>query len=154
VQDVGQTWWNCNVCFILCDFSAKQLIRGEPNVSYICSRYYRAPELIFGATDYTSQIGNWFCPFCEIFAHPYLFMFMFLVLFLIFLAPCMSGALKGNSTLKNVSPKINIYDKWSYVSVIKLTMQIRYRRILTIKLLISRNVFLHGGGSSRPSSLF
>uniref|UniRef100_A0A2K6G9D9 Glycogen synthase kinase-3 beta n=1 Tax=Propithecus coquereli TaxID=379532 RepID=A0A2K6G9D9_PROCO len=41
----------------LCDFgSAKQLVRGEPNVSYICSRYYRAPELIFGATDYTSSI--------------------------------------------------------------------------------------------------
>jgi len=33
-------------------------------------------------------------------------------------------------------------------------MQIRYRRILTIKLLTSRNVFLHGGGSSRPNSLF
>jgi len=33
-------------------------------------------------------------------------------------------------------------------------MQIRYRRLLTIKLLISRNVFLHGGVSSRPSSLF
>uniref|UniRef100_A0A8C1V242 [tau protein] kinase n=1 Tax=Cyprinus carpio TaxID=7962 RepID=A0A8C1V242_CYPCA len=44
----------------LCDFgSAKQLIRGEPNVSYICSRYYRAPELIFGATDYTSNIDIW-----------------------------------------------------------------------------------------------
>jgi len=63
-------------------------------------------------------------------------------------------ALKGNSTLKNISPKIHIYDKWSFVSVIKLTMQIRYRRILTIKLLISRNVFLHAGGSSRPSNLF
>lgn len=33
-------------------------MRGEPNVSYICSRYYRAPELIFGATDYTSNIGE------------------------------------------------------------------------------------------------
>jgi len=44
----------------LCDFgSAKQLVRGEPNVSYICSRYYRAPELIFGATDYTSSIDIW-----------------------------------------------------------------------------------------------
>ncbi|KAL0962380.1 hypothetical protein UPYG_G00339320, partial [Umbra pygmaea] len=44
----------------LCDFgSAKQLIRGEPNVSYICSRYYRAPELIFGATDYTANIDIW-----------------------------------------------------------------------------------------------
>lgn len=40
-------------------FSAKQLVRGEPNVSYICSRYYRAPELIFGATDYTSNIDIW-----------------------------------------------------------------------------------------------
>lgn len=39
--------------------SAKQLIRGEPNVSYICSRYYRAPELIFGATDYTANIDIW-----------------------------------------------------------------------------------------------
>ncbi|BFZ13840.1 hypothetical protein BsWGS_16878 [Bradybaena similaris] len=44
----------------LCDFgSAKVLVRGEPNVSYICSRYYRAPELIFGATDYTCQIDVW-----------------------------------------------------------------------------------------------
>lgn len=44
----------------LCDFgSAKALIRGEPNVAYICSRYYRAPELIFGATDYTTAIDVW-----------------------------------------------------------------------------------------------
>src|SRR6195952_848355 len=43
----------------LCDFgSAKNLVKGEPNVSYICSRYYRAPELIFGATDYTTMIGE------------------------------------------------------------------------------------------------
>ncbi|WFD39230.1 uncharacterized protein MJAP1_002201 [Malassezia japonica] len=41
----------------LCDFgSAKILVPGEPNVSYICSRYYRAPELIFGATNYTTNI--------------------------------------------------------------------------------------------------
>jgi serine/threonine protein kinase len=44
----------------LCDFgSAKKLVKGEPNVSYICSRYYRAPELIFGATDYTPAIDVW-----------------------------------------------------------------------------------------------
>mmetsp|Transcript_3747 Transcript_3747/g.2468 ORF Transcript_3747/g.2468 Transcript_3747/m.2468 type:complete len:162 (+) Transcript_3747:604-1089(+) len=29
------------------------------NVSYICSRYYRAPELIFGATEYTPAIDVW-----------------------------------------------------------------------------------------------
>lgn len=28
-------------------------------MSYICSRYYRAPELIFGATDYTCNIDIW-----------------------------------------------------------------------------------------------
>jgi len=43
----------------LCDFgSAKILVENEPNVSYICSRYYRAPELIFGATNYTTKIGR------------------------------------------------------------------------------------------------
>jgi len=44
----------------LCDFgSAKKLVKGEPNIAYICSRYYRAPELIFGATDYTPAIDVW-----------------------------------------------------------------------------------------------
>ncbi|XP_054793697.1 shaggy-related protein kinase eta-like [Prosopis cineraria] len=44
----------------LCDFgSAKVLVRGETNISYICSRFYRAPELIFGATEYTTSIDIW-----------------------------------------------------------------------------------------------
>ncbi|CAA6663641.1 unnamed protein product [Spirodela intermedia] len=44
----------------LCDFgSAKVLVKEEPNISYICSRYYRAPELIFGATEYTTAIDIW-----------------------------------------------------------------------------------------------
>lgn len=44
----------------LCDFgSAKKLQKDETNISYICSRYYRAPELIFGATDYNFCIDVW-----------------------------------------------------------------------------------------------
>ncbi|KAL0919967.1 hypothetical protein M5K25_009061 [Dendrobium thyrsiflorum] len=44
----------------ICDFgSAKILNKGEANISYICSRYYRAPELIFGATEYTTTIDVW-----------------------------------------------------------------------------------------------
>ncbi|KAL4383526.1 hypothetical protein GQ457_15G026280 [Hibiscus cannabinus] len=44
----------------ICDFgSAKKLVPGEPNISYICSRYYRAPELIFGVTEYTTAIDMW-----------------------------------------------------------------------------------------------
>ncbi|KAG2258793.1 hypothetical protein Bca52824_078087 [Brassica carinata] len=58
----------------ICDFgSAKMLIPGEPNISYICSRYYRAPELIFGATEYTTAIDMWSvgCVMAELFlGHP------------------------------------------------------------------------------------
>mmetsp|Transcript_13951 Transcript_13951/g.32403 ORF Transcript_13951/g.32403 Transcript_13951/m.32403 type:complete len:350 (+) Transcript_13951:143-1192(+) len=53
----------------LCDFgSAKMLVPGESNIAYICSRYYRAPELIFGATDYTTAIDTWSygCVFAEL----------------------------------------------------------------------------------------
>ena len=53
----------------LCDFgSAKSLRPGEPNVSYICSRYYRAPELVFEATEYTAMIDVWSlgCVFVEL----------------------------------------------------------------------------------------
>ncbi|PHU19041.1 Shaggy-related protein kinase iota [Capsicum chinense] len=35
------------------------LVKGEANISYICSRFYRAPELIFGATEYTTSIDIW-----------------------------------------------------------------------------------------------
>jgi glycogen synthase kinase 3 beta len=44
----------------LCDFgSAKVLAAGQKNIAYICSRYYRAPELLFGATYYTYQVDIW-----------------------------------------------------------------------------------------------
>lgn len=44
----------------LCDFgSAKMLVKGEQNIAYICSRYYRAPELIFGAVHYSTAIDIW-----------------------------------------------------------------------------------------------
>ncbi|KAG9235498.1 MIF4G like-domain-containing protein, partial [Amylocarpus encephaloides] len=54
----------------LCDFgSAKILVENEPNVSYICSRYYRAPELIFGATNYTTKIER--LSAIDAMVHPY-----------------------------------------------------------------------------------
>ncbi|VEU21528.1 DEKNAAC102346 [Brettanomyces naardenensis] len=44
----------------ICDFgSAKRLEPNQPSVSYICSRYYRAPELIIGCSLYTTQIDIW-----------------------------------------------------------------------------------------------
>jgi len=44
----------------LCDFgSAKKLVKGQLSIAYICSRYYRAPELAFGSREYTNQIDIW-----------------------------------------------------------------------------------------------
>lgn len=44
----------------ICDFgSAKQLEPNQPSVSYICLRYYRAPELIVGCTVYSTKIDIW-----------------------------------------------------------------------------------------------
>lgn len=45
---------------VLCDFgSAKILKPGEGSVAYICSRYYRAPELILGEDYYNVAIDMW-----------------------------------------------------------------------------------------------
>jgi len=44
----------------LCDMgSAKKLQKGEPSISYICSRFYRGPELILGSTDYSTAADLW-----------------------------------------------------------------------------------------------
>ena len=44
----------------LCDFGcAKHLLITESNISYICSRFYRPPELVVGATKYTTQVDVW-----------------------------------------------------------------------------------------------
>lgn len=44
----------------ICDFgSAKKLEPNQPLVSYICLRYYRAPELIVGCLVYTTKIDVW-----------------------------------------------------------------------------------------------
>eukprot|EP00954_Amorphochlora_amoebiformis_P002903 228501-Amorphochlora_amoeboformis.AAC.2 len=54
----------------ICDFgSAKILQKGQRNVAYICSRYYRAPELVLDAVEYTTAIDMWSagCVFAEFF---------------------------------------------------------------------------------------
>ncbi|KAI0225800.1 glycogen synthase kinase 3 [Massospora cicadina] len=44
----------------LCDFGRYFCFSPwRAHVAYICSRYYRAPELIFGSTGYTTQIDIW-----------------------------------------------------------------------------------------------
>jgi glycogen synthase kinase 3 beta len=49
----------------ICDLgSAKKLVPGEQSVSYIASRYYRAPELIFDCIYYTTAIDVWAAGCC------------------------------------------------------------------------------------------
>ncbi|KAK2957169.1 putative Glycogen synthase kinase-3 beta [Blattamonas nauphoetae] len=44
----------------LCDFgSAKVIQEGDQSICYICSRFYRAPELVFGAVHYGSSSDMW-----------------------------------------------------------------------------------------------
>jgi serine/threonine protein kinase len=46
----------------ICDFgSAKKLDPKKPqkNTTYICTRWYRAPELLFGVKNYSSKIDIW-----------------------------------------------------------------------------------------------
>ena len=54
----------------ICDFGSAKFVKknnskifylekNDSNVAYICSRYYRAPELIFGNTDYDPSIDIW-----------------------------------------------------------------------------------------------
>ncbi|KAL0263893.1 UNVERIFIED_CONTAM: hypothetical protein PYX00_010844 [Menopon gallinae] len=44
----------------ICDFgSAKRVSKNEYNSTYICSRYYRAPENILGIVDYDCRIDVW-----------------------------------------------------------------------------------------------
>eukprot|EP00331_Platyophrya_macrostoma_P018805 CAMPEP_0176474884 /NCGR_PEP_ID=MMETSP0127-20121128/43291_1 /TAXON_ID=938130 /ORGANISM="Platyophrya macrostoma, Strain WH" /LENGTH=356 /DNA_ID=CAMNT_0017870403 /DNA_START=187 /DNA_END=1257 /DNA_ORIENTATION=+ len=51
----------------ICDFGSAKQLTNEPNVAYICSRYYRAPELIFGNQYYTTSVDIWSvgCIFAE-----------------------------------------------------------------------------------------
>jgi glycogen synthase kinase 3 beta len=44
----------------LCDFGcAKHLVKTESNIAYICSRFYRPPELVLGATKYSTKVDVW-----------------------------------------------------------------------------------------------
>jgi glycogen synthase kinase 3 beta len=44
---------------VICDFGSAKILTKEPNLPYICSRCYRAPELIFGAAHYNTMIDIW-----------------------------------------------------------------------------------------------
>merc|ERR1711957_103700 len=44
----------------ICDFgTARRMVYGEKNRPYVCSRYYRAPELIVGNETFTTSVDLW-----------------------------------------------------------------------------------------------
>lgn len=52
----------------ICDFGSAKILDYKCNTPYIVSRYYRAPELILGCSDYTQAIDVWAigCIFMEL----------------------------------------------------------------------------------------
>eukprot|EP00927_Polykrikos_kofoidii_P079831 TRINITY_DN76669_c0_g1_i1.p1 TRINITY_DN76669_c0_g1~~TRINITY_DN76669_c0_g1_i1.p1 ORF type:complete len:356 (-),score=52.57 TRINITY_DN76669_c0_g1_i1:80-1147(-) len=57
-----------NQALKLCDFgTAKRMDLREPQRPYMCSRFYRAPELILGSSEYTAAVDLWSagCVFAE-----------------------------------------------------------------------------------------
>lgn len=48
-------------CLKLADFGSAKLLGPGPSSSYICSRWWRAPELIAGSTDYSTSVDWWSC---------------------------------------------------------------------------------------------
>ena len=54
----------------ICDFgSAKKIKKDDKNIAYTCSRYYRAPELLFGSRYYSFPVDMWAagCVLAELF---------------------------------------------------------------------------------------
>eukprot|EP00095_Tigriopus_kingsejongensis_P001034 maker-scaffold972_size74859-snap-gene-0.8 protein:Tk01034 transcript:maker-scaffold972_size74859-snap-gene-0.8-mRNA-1 annotation:"pkinase-domain-containing protein" len=44
----------------ICDFgSAKEIGSQEKHISYVCSRFYRAPELLLGSEEYDEKVDIW-----------------------------------------------------------------------------------------------
>lgn len=57
-----------NMRLKICDFgSAKYITEASTNICYICSRYYRAPELLMGCEHYSTKVDLWSlgAVFCE-----------------------------------------------------------------------------------------
>ena len=103
----------------LCDFGcAKHLVKTESNIAYICSRYYRPPELVVGATIYTTQVDVWSmgCVIAELVLNKPIFAGksatdQFLEIMKILGTPsyeqikCMNDKFKGISKLPRIEPK-------------------------------------------------
>ncbi|OMJ74635.1 hypothetical protein SteCoe_26379 [Stentor coeruleus] len=43
----------------ICDFGSAKSVKDGKNISYVVSRFYRAPELILGCSDYGTEIDIW-----------------------------------------------------------------------------------------------
>lgn len=59
----------------ICDFGCSKCLVNEKNTPYTSTWYYRAPELMLGATNYNYSIDMWSfgCMFGEILTHWVLF---------------------------------------------------------------------------------
>lgn len=112
---------------------------GEENISYICSRYYRAPEFIFGATEHTTSIDIWSAgcvlaelligQVCEFYNSTFNSTSLHFFLDTSYFSTLLQPLFPGDSAVDQL---VSIIKVRAFMSVMKLLEYVTYQRVLIL----------------------